>query len=289
MPLPENMVLESIISVFKAEKNPFQLFYIGFAYVTIAIFLSMWISMEYSSLIMVFFTVFAAIPLVYNALKDEEKKDIIIKSNITFLKEHSKLLAVILFLFLGATIAFAFWYTILPQNIVSTLFSSQIKTISGINSYIVGNAVQSAGMFKLILLNNIKVMTFCIFFSFIYGFGAAFILIWNASVIGAAIGNFIRTRIEITAATLGLGSIADYFQYFSISLSRYLIHGIPEIVAYIMAGIAGGIISMAIIRHDFGSQKFEKILFDSSELMLIAMLILVFAAFLEVYLTPLLF
>jgi uncharacterized membrane protein SpoIIM required for sporulation len=172
---------------------------------------------------------------------------------------------------------------------VSVLFSSQTQTIAGINNYAAGNAVQSAGLFKLILLNNIKVMTFCIFFAFIYGFGAVFILIWNASVIGAAIGNFIRTRIEVTAATMGLGSISNYFQYFSLSLSRYLIHGIPEIAAYIIASIAGGIISMAIIRHDFGSAKFEKILFDSSELIIIALLVLVFAAFVEVYITPVLF
>lgn len=283
------MVLESIISVFKAEKKPFELFYIGLAYATIGIFLSLWIFREYSSMIMVFLTVIAAIPLVFNALKEEEEKDIAIEDNIALLKEHSKVLAVILFLFLGATVAFGFWYTVLPQNIVSVLFSSQTQTIAGINNYAAGNAVQSAGLFKLILLNNIKVMTFCIFFAFIYGFGAVFILIWNASVIGAAIGNFIRTRVEVTAATMGLGSIADYFQYFSLSLSRYLIHGIPEIAAYIIAGIAGGIISMAVIKHDFGSAKFEKILFDSSELIIIALLTLVFAAFVEVYITPVLF
>jgi uncharacterized membrane protein SpoIIM required for sporulation len=283
------MVLEDIISVFKAEKKPFELFYIGFAYATIGIFLSLWIFREYSSMIMVFLTVLASIPLIYNALKQDEKKDIIIKNNLNLLKEHSKVLAVILFLFLGATIAFAFWYTVLPQDTVTTLFSSQTETIEGINDYVTGNSVQQSAMFRNIMLNNVKVLTFCIFFAFIYGIGAIFILIWNASVIGAAIGNFIRTKIEFTATSLGFVSIASYFHFFSLGLSRYLIHGIPEIAAYITAGIAGSIISMAIIRHEFGTKKFEKILFDSSELIIIAILMLVFAAFIEVYLTPLLF
>jgi uncharacterized membrane protein SpoIIM required for sporulation len=283
------MVLEGIITVLKAEKKPFELFYIGFAYATIGIFLSLWIFKEYSSMIMVFLTVMASIPLIYAALKQEEEKDIATEDNISLLKEHSRLVAVILFLFLGATIAFGFWYTILPQNLVEILFRTQTQTIAGINNYAAGNAVQSSTLFKLIILNNIKVMTFCLFFSFIYGIGAAFILIWNASVIGAAIGNFIRTRVESTAATLGFGKIASYFQYLSLSLTRYLIHGIPEVAAYIIAGIAGSIISMAIIKHDFGSKKFEKVLFDSSELIAISIILLVMAAFIEVYITPILF
>lgn len=284
-----SMVLEEITNIIKAEKRPFGLFYIGFVYATIGVFLSLWVFKEYSSMIMVFLTVLAAIPLIYNALRLEEKKDMIMSNEISLLKEHAKVLAVITFMFLGITIAFGFWYTLLPQNLVEVLFRTQTQTIAGINNYAAGNAVQAASLFKLILLNNIKVLTFCVFFSFIYGFGSIFILTWNASVIGAAIGSFIRTRVETTAATVGFGKIASYFQFFSLSLTRYMIHGIPEILAYIIAGLAGGIISMAIIRHDFGSKKFEKVLFDSSGLILIALVILVIAAFIEVYITPVLF
>lgn len=283
------MVLEAITNIFRAEKKPFELFYIGFAYATIGVFLSLWIFKEYSSMIMVFLTVLASIPLIYNALKLEEKKEMELERGLSILKEHTKAIAVILFLFIGITIAFGFWYTALPSNLVEIVFRTQTQTIAGINNYASGNAIQANALFKLILLNNIKVMTFCIFFAFIYGFGAIFILTWNASVIGAAIGNFIRTRVEATAATAGLGKIASYFQFFSLSLTRYFIHGIPEILAYVMAGLAGGIISMAIVRHDFASKNFEKVLFDSSELVVIAVLFLVLAAFIEVYLTPILF
>ena len=283
------MVLESITNILKAEKKPFELFYIGFIYATIGVFLSLWIFKEYSSMIMVFLTVLATIPLIYSALKFEEKKDIVMEEGAALMKEHAKALAVIIFMFLGITLAFGFWYTMLPADIIEVLFKTQSQTISGINSYASGQVIQASTLFKLILLNNIKVLTFCVFFAFIYGFGAIFILTWNASVIGAAIGNFIRTRVEATAVTVGFGKLAAYFQFFSLSLTRYMIHGIPEIIAYIIAGLAGGIISMAVIRHDFGSKKFEKVLFDSSELIIIALLFLVLAAFIEVYVTPVLF
>lgn len=283
------MVLEGIINVLKAEKKPLQLFYIGFTYATIGIFLGLWIFKEYSSMIMVFLTVLAIIPLIYSAVKIEEQKDLVIEKQSTLIREHARVLAVILFLFLGITIAFAFWYTALPNNLVETLFKTQTQTIAGINNYAAGGAVNASNLFKLILTNNIKVLTFCVFFAFIYGFGAIFILTWNASVIGTAIGNFIRVRLESSAATLGFAKIASYLQFFSLSLTRYLVHGIPEIMAYIIGGLAGGIISIAIVRHDFGTKKFEKILFDSSELILISLIFLVIAAFIEVYITPVLF
>jgi len=53
---------------------------------------------------------------------------------------------------------------------------------------------------------------------------------------------------------------------FGISFLRYAIHGIPEILAYFTAGLAGGIISVAVIRHDFLTKKFKNIVIDSVDL-----------------------
>jgi uncharacterized membrane protein SpoIIM required for sporulation len=65
-----------------------------------------------------------------------------------------------------------------------------------------------------------------------------------------------------------------------------LIHGLPEMLAFFIAGLAGGIISTAIVRHDFGSKKFERVLLDVSTLILIAIGILLVASIMEVFLTP---
>ena len=58
---------------------------------------------------------------------------------------------------------------------------------------------------------------------------------------------------------------------------------------FIVGGLAGGIISIAIIRHDMGTKKFENILVDSSDLLILAIVVLAFAALIEVFVTPILF
>ena len=132
-------------------------------------------------------------------------------------------------------------------------------------------------------------LLFSLFFAFFYGAGAIFILTWNASVISAAIGNFIRTNIALAAKTTGLMTAWNYFHIFALGLMRYFIHGIPEILAYFMGGLAGGIISVAVIRHHLSTEKSKKILLDSMDLIVLAIFVLFIAALIEVFITPLLF
>lgn len=283
------MVLETIINPITAEKKPWEMFFIGLLYSSVAILLSFWIFHEYTSLVMVFLTTIACVPLIYSVIKLEEKKDIIISEETTLLREHGKVISFLMFLFLGFTVSFALWYTFLPADLAQNAFSVQTQTIANINTGATGMVFQDLGLFTKIFFNNIKVLIFCILFAFIYGVGAIFILTWNASVIGAAIGNFIRTRISAEASMLGLAGAAKYFHIFSLGLLRYVIHGVPEIGAYFIGGLAGSIISIAVIRHDLGTKKYEKILLDSSDLIIIAIVVLFLAALLEVYVTPLLF
>jgi len=283
------MVLETIINPINAERKPWEMFFIGIVYSSVAILLSFWIFHEYTSLVMVFLTTMACVPLLYNTIKLEEKKDIIINEERTLLREHSKVISFLLFLFLGFALSFAAWYVFLPADLAQNAFSVQTQTITNINTGATGMAFQSLGILTKIFFNNIKVLIFCILFAFIYGAGAIFILTWNASVIGAAIGNFVRIGISAEASMLGLMGTAKYFHIFSLGLLRYAIHGIPEIAAYFIGGLAGSIISIAVIRHDLGTKKYEKILLDSSDLVIIAIVVLFLAALLEVYVTPLLF
>jgi len=108
-------------------------------------------------------------------------------------------------------------------------------------------------------------------------------------VIGAAAGNFIRSHMAKFAGVAGLNKVGAYFYVSSLSILRYAVHGIPEIFAYVIAGLAGGILSMAIIKHDFGTGKFERILLDVSDLVLLAVLVLFIAGVVEVFITPALF
>ncbi len=221
-------------------------------------------------------------------MKLEEEKDISIKSEVSLLKEHSKAISFLVMLFFGMVVAFSLWYIILPAGATESLFKIQTQMISTLNRQITGSAVGVA-IFSKIFLNNLKVMIFCILFSFLYGAGAIFILTWNASVIGVAVGNFVRTHISSYATELGMSSISSYFYAASLGLLRYSLHGIPEITAYFVAGLAGGIISVAVIRHNYSTKAFERILLDSSDLILLSIFLLFVAAAIEVFITPIFF
>ena len=285
------MVLESLINPFKAEQRPGRLFLLGAIFCSVSIFLSLWIFKSQASMIMVFLTTSAAIPLVYNTITMEEEKDLEGMEEPWLLKEHSKALKAFIFLFIGATVAFAFWYVIFSSSTTNTLFQTQADTINSINGRMTGQISFQASLpfFTKIFFNNMKVLIFCMLFAFVFGSGAIFILIWNASVIGAAIGNFMRTEIASIANLFGFDKIAHYFQIISLGLLRYSIHGIPEILAYFIGGLAGGIISIAIIKHDFGTKKFESILLDSADLILLSVGVLFLASILEVFVTPMIF
>ncbi|MBT6044728.1 stage II sporulation protein M [Candidatus Woesearchaeota archaeon] len=261
-------------------------------YATMGVFLSLWVFEEQATIVMVLLTVIAAVPLMYNTLKFEEKKDIEMEGEGKLLKEHSKALMAFMFLFLGMAVAFSLLYLILPADTVVNLFSSQTSTISEINAKattgheVISGSSYSEGLLLRIFSNNVKVMLFCVFFSFFYGAGAIFILAWNASVIAAAIGNFVRTHLSSYATELGMVGFAGYLQVYGLGLARYFIHGIPEILSYFIGGLAGGLISVAVIRHDFSTKSFGKVLRDATDLLLIGIALLAVAAIVEVYVTP---
>lgn len=286
------MVLESLLWPLKAEKKPWEMLFIGLVYSTVAIFLSLWIFDKQASFAMVFFIVLASIPVFYSTFKFEEQKDLQMDTEKKLIHEHNRAIFALCFWFLGITISGVVWYVFLPSQTVSFVFNQQISTIAQINNNVsagvTGLAVGSDVLFK-ILFNNLKVLIFCVLFSFIYGAGAIFILSWNASVISAAIGNFIRSNFAAIVAATGVSKITTIFMTVSTGFLKYAIHGIPEVLAYFYGGIAGGIISVAIIRNHFSSEKSSALLLDIGELLLISLGFLVVGAIFEVYITPNLF
>lgn len=285
-------MLEMLINPKKAERHPWELFFVGLFYATISILLVNWIFArdaalsKYSGILVVTFTVMFSMPFVYYTMRMEEKKVSPSKKELPLLKEHEKAIAVFLWLFLGFVVAFSFWYIFLssPQS-----FSAQIETYCLINhpsntqecisQYGVSSAAPqsipapSKERLLLIFSNNIYVLIFTILFSLIFGAGVIFILAWNASVIATAIGIFANSKISSMP----------------LAMLKYMIHGLPEIAAYFVAALAGGIISVSVIRHEFGTENFWRVLEDSLNLIIISIVILFIAALLEVFVTPYLF
>ena len=271
------MVFESLIDPKTTKHKLIKMFLAGVVYSTLAMVLSLFLFKEHASIIIVAITVLASSHLMYAFIKNEEEKDLQIKSERLLLKEHGTALSYFTFLFLGFVVSFTLWYSFMPSNLAEMVFSVQIETINSINPAATGNFINVAGDVFDIFFANLKLLLVALLFSFLFGFGAIFILTWNASVIAVAIGLFIK----------GFGGA--YFPALAWGLARYLTHGIPEIFAYFMAGLGGGIISIAIIRHHYKSHKFKHILADSLDLIIGSVIVLFLAAMIEVFITPLFF
>ncbi len=279
----------------RAERRPWEMFFIGAFYASISILLVSFVFAkdsvlnQFGGILVILFTIICSLPFMYYIIKFEEGKDVVITNNGRLLKEHSKAIQALMWLFIGFVVAFSFWYLVLP-NYTEINFNAQIKVFCAINSpnnyetciqqngisAVTGDITGSFAKDKLLInifANNIYVLIFTILFSLIFGAGAMFILAWNASVIAAAIGIFSKGNV----INLPLG------------LARYMIHGVPEIGAYFIGALAGGIISVAVIRKDLQGERKWRILEDSLILVIGAVLILVLAAIMEVYITPKLF
>jgi uncharacterized membrane protein SpoIIM required for sporulation len=288
----KHMVLESLSNPWKAEHRPWVLLMWGAVYAAVAGVLALALfPSSLQSMVMVALSTIACIPLLYNTIKYEEQKDLRIEGEQKLLGEHAKAIMVFMMLFLGMTVGMTALYVLLPVDSAVSLFSGQIDTYKAINpaQTVTGAATQSSA-FNRIFFNNLKVLFFCVVFSLLYGAGAMFVLSWNASVIALAMGNVIRTKLALIAASTGSVTLVDYFKVIVIdSFSRYFIHGFFEIASYIIAALAGGIISVAIIKKHFNTDKTDHIVLDVSDLLLASFVVLLFAALIEVYVTPVVF
>jgi uncharacterized membrane protein SpoIIM required for sporulation len=262
---------------------------LGFVYAMVASALAYLVFKSNASMTMVFLATMAALPLVYQLTQVEEEKDLEGYEESWLLKEHEKALRSMMWLFVGMTLAFMTMYAFFPSEVSSSLFSAQRETITTLNGHATGQLGVDMSRFTRIFLNNVRVLVFCILFSFLYGAGAIFVLTWNATIIGTAMGNIMRSGMDKIAEYTGIAAIGGNAQILGYAVLRYAIHGIPEILGYFVAGLAGGIISIAVVKHDMGTRKFEHVLLDSADLILISLLIMFIAGILEVWVTPVFF
>jgi uncharacterized membrane protein SpoIIM required for sporulation len=273
------MNLKVIIDPKEAEGHPFEMFFVGFVYSVLAAILSLLIFKEAIDIVMVAIAVVASLPIVYSVIRLEAKEDSQTGGEYKLLKHHKKALFVFMFLFLGFVAGFLLLFMVLPSSNTQSLFNMQLNTITKINP-VTGNFVSDAGLVGAIFLNNVKILFFCVIFSLFFGAGAIYILSWNASVMAAAIGSFVKNELAVVA-----GSNMAYFGIFGAGLVRYMTHGIPEIVFYFTGGLAGGILFNALIRKKCN----KHVMLDIGLLLGISLIGLLGAALIEVYITPLLF
>lgn len=289
-------MLESMVNPRKVEKGPWKMFFVGLVYASLSLLFVKWffsgdpVLFEYSGLIVVLFCVMFSIPFMYYIIKQEEAEDEKAFGFLSVWKIHKDAIYAFMWLFMGFILAFSFWFIVLQD---ATLFNAQIETYCRINSpgnipgcvqsydfaEVSGTSLESTGgvtkevRLLSIIENNVYVMIFTLLLSLIFGAGAIFVLAWNASVIAAAIAIF--TQHSIAEIPLGI--------------LRYMIHGFPEIAAYFITALAGGIFGVGVIRNGIKGQKFIHVLENTVILLCISLVVLLVAALIEVYFTPLFF
>lgn len=286
-------MLESMVNPRRIEKGSWKMFFVGIIYASLSLLLVNWffskdvVLSQYSGMIVVTFAVMFSLPFMYYIIKKEEAEDENVVGFLSVWKIHKDAIFALMWLFMGFIVAFSFWHIVLGN---STLFNAQIETYCRINSpgNILGcvekytfsktasgttNVVTKQVRFLSIIENNVYVMIFTLFLSLIFGAGAIFVLTWNASVISTAITIFTQNTIK----EIPLG------------IFRYMIHGFPEIAAYFITALAGGIFGVGVLRNGIRGKRFIHVLENAVILLFIALMILIIAAIIEVYLTPVFF
>ena len=283
-------MLESLINPKRMEKGSWKMFFIGLLYGSLSLLLVKFffsndiILYDSAGMLVVIFSVMFSLPFMYFIIMREEEEDEEIEGFFSVWRIHKDAIYALMWLFMGFLVSFSIFFIILQDE---NLFNAQIGTYCTINSpgniegcisqfnfdtAFTGAATKEA-RFLSIIINNVSVMIFTLIFSLIFGAGAIFVLAWNASVIAAAIGVF--SKYTLTDIPLGI--------------ARYMIHGFPEIAAYFITALAGGIFGVGVLRNGIRNRIFLRVLGNSVILLFIALIILVLAAVIEVYITPLIF
>lgn len=262
---------ELLFSTTKAKKHPIKILIIGFLYATVSILIASWIFPEHASLVAIFLTVLPCFYLIQSSLRIEEQKEAYSEEK-ALLQGHEKVLILFLVLFIGIVLAFALWTYILPVESSTQLFAVQNSVATGIQNQITGNAIEINNGLGVIITNNMKVLVLSLILSLIYGAGAIFVLAWNASIMGYIIGGIAKAN----------GAL-----YFPAAFLKYFIHGLPEMMAYFIAILIGGILYFAFINGDFKEKlKIKKISIDAAILITISIVLIIASALIEVYISP---
>lgn len=279
------MVLESLTTIEEAQRHPAYLFMVAFLVTVAGVVMAYNTFPQSSSVLAISFASIALMPFINSLFKKEEIKIATEQTTKRLFVENFEVIRIYTWIFLGMSTAYVFMGVFFPDDNKDCtgvtcmipekkIFLAEQKYIyTNITGKIVAekecfneNTKNFDACFELIFRNNMWVMIMALVFSLVWGAGAIFLLGWNASIIGL----FIATEINSNSIEAGVGRAISY-----------LPHGIPEITAYFIAAIAGGIISAAVSKKKFKPHEIKTILIDAGILITIATITLAIGAFVE--------
>ncbi len=280
-----SVVLEDLFNPAWIKHRPYLAFVFGFLFTFIAFLLSIIFFRSSMSVALIFLTTLLLIPTLVMLLKMEEQVER--KYGFKhFFKNHKDIFEVYLFSFLGIFLAFVIIGLGLydQPEMYNNLFSFQTEflqfqeglTAEGIQVFVDGSSgIEPAGFFTL-FFHDLIVVLICFVLSFFYGASAIFLIILNGSVFASFIVFIIRTITE---------NLAQGVQAFFI----FMIHLLPEVSGFLIAAIAGGVVSKAVLNEKKGTKAFKNVFKDATVLMLIAIGLVLLSTLLELFVTARLF
>ncbi len=262
------MVLDFLISPSQAEKEPWTLVLATFIFVSFGVLVELYLPIKGSIII---FSMVPLIPLVWNVLlKEEEEEEAAVEASKkdgrreVLFSHHVDLWEVFAFFFLGATLAYTFWFALLPVENTQALFADQLNEVNLIRGSVIQGQFLEANekQFTFLFNHNLQVLGLMLLFSLVYGIGSIYLLLWNASIIGVVIGGKIHEMGPYGAVVGFLGLLP---------------HGIFELSAYFLASIAGGLFSMEMMKRGFTKPALFKHIFLEAVILIILSIILLAA------------
>ncbi len=240
-------MFELMLRPYDAERRPWMIAVVSFLFSFSAYVISLYLFRSSHGIASVFLTSLFLLPLFHLILVREERMEEKGKD------ETGLVLEIFWMMFLGVMFNYLFVSAVgFPQP------QEQVNEINSITGYV---TVSDIG--EKIIRNNLKVLLITYTFSLFFGATSIFILVWNASIVG--------TWLYLAFSKSGMTGILS-------GLAGIALHGIPEISAYFLAAIAGGMLSVAVKRR-----KTDEIAHHSLLLFGISLVLIIVAGILEAY------
>lgn len=265
------MVVEQLISSKSIKNKLLSAIILGIIYSVIAYFTAKIFFPNSISIAMLFLISVLMIPTIMKLISIEEQKEK--RAGLFhFFKNHRTVIELYFLMFIGSVLGY-FLLGALSIESYNNLFSYQMKFLSESGTIQVSSNFLSQPAFERftgILTNNVMVALIFFILSFFYGAGGVFLLVLNASIFSAFIIFVMET---FAKAAQNVGSTVGAF-------SLYLL---PELFGFLLAALAGGVISKALLSEKAGSNAFKNVVKDATVLLLFGFVVIIIAAALEVY------
>lgn len=262
------MVLEQFLESPHVKRHAFFVLFLSMIYVFIAYGAAYLFFEESMSIVAVFTLTIILIPSLQHIISLEEQIER--KNGLRhFFRNHATIFKVYSAAFLGILIGFVMIGALFDSV---DIYAYQTNFLTGqssigagaITKFASGSYVPSFRDVIGLFSQNLSVLLIAFALSIFYGAGAVFLVVFNASLFSAFLFSFMNSTSKAVA-------------------SVSFIHFIPEISGFLLAAIAGAILSAAIINESFSSPYFKNVMKNTCIMLLFSIALVFIGVLLEIY------